>query len=122
MKKTAAAKSVDGYIRAFPKDVREILEKFRNTIKKAAPEAEGTISYRMAAFKFRGVIIAYFAAFKEHVGFFPPVPNAFRKESSAYAGPKGNLRFPMDQPVPWGLVKRIIEYRVKEIAGEKAKK
>lgn len=122
MKKAAAAKNVGAYIQARPKDVRAILEKFRETIRKAAPGAEETISYRMPAIKFKGAIIAYFAAFQHHVGFFPPVPPAFRKESAAYAGPKGNLRFPMDRPVPWNLVKRIIEYRVKEIAGKKPKK
>ncbi|MGH9756218.1 MAG: iron chaperone [Candidatus Acidiferrales bacterium] len=122
MKRAATAKTVGEYIRARPKDVRAILEKFRETIRKAAPEAEESISYRMPAIKFRGAIIAYFAAFQHHVGFFPPAPNAFRKETSAYAGPKGNLRFPMDEPIPWNLVKRIIESRVKEIAGKKPKK
>ncbi|MGH9724968.1 MAG: iron chaperone [Candidatus Acidiferrales bacterium] len=122
MKRAAAAKTIGEYIRARPQDVRAILEKFRSTIRKAAPEAEETISYRMPAFKFRGAIIAYFAAFQHHVGFFPPVPHEFRKEASAYAGPKGNLRFPMEEPIPWNLVKRIIEYRVKGIAGKKPKK
>ncbi len=121
MKKTVAAKNVSEYIRARPRNVRAILEKFRKTIRKAAPGAEETISYRMPAIKFKGAIIAYFAAFQHHVGFFPPVPNAFRKEAGAYAGPKGNLKFPMDEPIPWNLVRRIIEYRVKEIAAKKAK-
>lgn len=121
MKKTAATKNVSEYIRARPRNVRAILEKFRKTIRKAAPGAEETISYRMPAIKFKGAIIAYFAAFQHHVGFFPPVPNAFRKEAGAYAGPKGNLKFPMDEPIPWNLVRRIIEYRVKEIAAKKAK-
>lgn len=121
MKKAAAAKNVGAYIRARPKDVRAILEKFRETIRKAAPGAEETISYRMPTIKFKGAIIAYFAAFKHHVGFFPPVPTALRKEAGAYAGPKGNLRFPIGEPIPWNLVRRIIEYRVKEIAAKKAK-
>lgn len=122
MKNAAAAKTVSAYIAARPPKVRAILGKFRKTIQKAAPEAEEKISYRMPSFKFRGVYIAHYAAFTHHVGFFPPVPDAFRKETSAYAGPKGNLKFPMDQPVPWDLVRRIIEFRVKEIAGKKAKK
>lgn len=118
MKKAAAAKSVEAYIRARPKDVRAILEKFRKTIRSAAPGAEETICYRMPAFKFGGVYIVYFAAFQHHVGFFPPVPQAFRKEAAAYSGPKGNLRFPMNRAVPWDMVKRIIEFRVKEIRGK----
>ena len=108
-------KTIDEYIRSCPQDVRGILEEMRRTIRRAAPDAGETISYRIPAFKLNGKILAYFAAFKKHIGFYPPVPKAFVKEVSPYAGPKGNLKFPLDKPIPYDLVKRIVVFRRKEV-------
>jgi len=81
---------MDEYIKAFPKDVQSVLEKIRQSIRKAVPEAEETISYRMPAFKLKGRVVVYFAAFRTHIGLFPPAPREFKKEVSKYEGPKGN--------------------------------
>ena len=114
-------KTIDEYISTFPKKTQDILEKVRKTIKKAAPEAEELISYQIPAFKLKNNYLAYFAAFKNHIGFYPPAPKAFKKEVTQYEGPKGNLKFPIDKPIPLGLVQKIVKYKVKE-SFEKGKK
>lgn len=108
-------KSIDEYIAGFPRDIQEILEKIRMTIRKAAPDAEETIKYDMPTFTLKGNLV-HFAAFKKHIGFYPPVtgPEKFKAQLSAYAGPKGNLRFPLDQPLPYDLIREIVMFRVKE--------
>ena len=108
-------KNIDEYIVGFPQDVQEILEKIRSTIKKAAPDAEETISYQMPAFKQNGILV-WFAAFKNHIGFFPKVSaiEAFKDELSGYELSKGTIRFPLNKPIPFDLVKRIVMFRVKE--------
>jgi uncharacterized protein YdhG (YjbR/CyaY superfamily) len=108
-------KNIDEYISGFPKDVQEILEKVRATIKKAAPEAKETISYRMPTFTLNGNLV-YFAGFKNHVGFYP-VPSGieqFKEELSVYKQGKGSVQFPLDKPMPLDLIRRIVEFRVKE--------
>ena len=110
-----APKTIDEYIAGFPKDVRMILEQIRETIKKAAPNAEETISYQMPAFRLKGYLV-YFAAHKNHIGFYP-MPSAiekFKKELSVYEGAKGSVKFPMDKPMPLGLIGKIVKFRVKE--------
>jgi uncharacterized protein YdhG (YjbR/CyaY superfamily) len=111
----SAPRSIDEYIAAFSPEVRAILEKIRRTIGEAAPGAQETISYRIPAFKLNGTLV-YFAAFKNHIGFYPPVAGDARLEKavSPYAGEKGNLRFPLDQPIPYGLIARIVKLRVKQ--------
>jgi uncharacterized protein YdhG (YjbR/CyaY superfamily) len=111
----AAAASIDEYIAAFPPEVRAILERIRRTIRKAAPKAQEAISYRIPAFKLNGTLV-YFAAFKNHIGFYPPIRGdaKIQKAASAYAGEKGNLRFPLDEPIPYGLIERIVKLRVKQ--------
>jgi uncharacterized protein YdhG (YjbR/CyaY superfamily) len=111
--------TIDEYIKTFPRDVQSILEKMRRTIRKAAPEAEETISYQIPTFKLNGNSITHFAAFKKHIGLYPPAPTAFKKQVSAYEGPKGNLRFPTDKPIPYDLVTRIVLFRKKEILVKK---
>ena len=108
-------KNIDEYIASFPKDIQEILEKIRMTIRKAAPDAQETIKYGMPTFTLKGNLV-YFAAFKEHIGFYPPVKGMekFRKELSAYEGPKGSLQFPLDKPIPYHLIGEIVSFRVKE--------
>ena len=111
----AAPKSIDDYIAAAPPDVRPILEKIRLIISAAAPGAQEVISYRMPAFRLHGILV-YFAAFKAHIGLFPPVSGdaSLKRALAPYAGPKGNLRFPFDQPIPYPLIKRIVLLRVKQ--------
>ncbi len=114
--KQTAPKTIDEYIAGFPNDVQEILEKIRRTIRKAAPDAEETIKYQMPTFTLKGNLV-YFAAFKKHIGFYPPTSTGsakFKKELSVYEGAKGSLRFPLDKPIPFGLISRIVKLRVKE--------
>jgi len=109
-------KNTDEYIETFPKDVQNILEKMRQTIKKAAPEAVEAISYQMPTFKLNGKNLMHFAAFKNHIGFYP-IPSgieAFKEELSLYKQGKGSVQFPMDKPIPYDLVKKIVDYRAKE--------
>jgi len=110
---------MDEYIKAFPKDVQSVLEKIRQSIRKAVPEAEETISYRMPSFKLKGRVLVYFAAFRKHIGFYPPAPREFKKEVSKYEGPKGNLKFPTDEPIPYDLITRIVLFRKKAILDRK---
>jgi uncharacterized protein YdhG (YjbR/CyaY superfamily) len=105
-------KTIDEYIASYPPDVQEILQKIRRTVRGAVPDAEETISYRMPAFRKKKILI-YFAAFKNHVGLYPPVKGdaALLKAVAPYAGEKGNLRFPLDQPIPYELIERIVKLR-----------
>ncbi len=109
-------RTIDDYIKTFPNDVQSILEKMRQTIKKAAPEAVEAISYQMPTFKLNGKNLVHFAAFKNHIGFYP-IPSgieAFKKELSSYKQGKGSVQFPIDKPIPYDLVEKIVKYRVKE--------
>jgi len=114
--KQTAPQNIDDYIAAFPKDVQAILEKIRLTIRKAAPDAEETISYQIPTFTLKGKYLVYFAAYKKHIGLYPaPRGNAeFKQELSGYDGGKGTVRFPLDKPIPFGLIRRIVKFRVKE--------
>ena len=111
---------IDGYISQFPARVRAVLEKVRETIRGAAPDATEVISYQMPAFKGHGILV-YFAAWKNHVGLYPPISGdkALEDAVARYAGPKGNLQFPLDEPMPHGLIRRIVKLRVRQDA-EKA--
>jgi uncharacterized protein YdhG (YjbR/CyaY superfamily) len=108
-------KSVDEYIKTFPKDIQKILESVRQTIKNAAPDAEESISYQIPTFKLNGNLV-HFAAFKNHIGFFPTSSaiKKFNQELSSYNTSKGTIRFPFDKNIPFGLIKKITKYRVKE--------
>jgi len=108
-------KSVDDYVEAFPKNIQECLQEVRQTVRKAAPEAEETISYQIPAFRLHGILV-YFAAFKNHIGFYPTSSGirAFKKELSRYEGSKGTVRFPVGKPLPLALISRIVKFRVKE--------
>lgn len=107
--------SIDAYVAAAPAAVRPMLKEIRRTIRTAAPGAEEIISYRMPAFRQHGILV-YFAAFKQHIGLFPPVSGDARLEKAVapFAGPKGNLRFPLDRPIPYALIERIVRLRVKQ--------
>ncbi len=108
--------SIDEYIDSFPDNVQVILEKMRQTIRWAAPEAKEAISYQMPTFKLNGKNLVHFAAFKKHIGFYPTPSGieSFQKELSLYKGAKGSVQFPLDRPIPYELVKKIVIYRVKE--------
>ena len=111
----SAPGTIDEYIAAFPADVQSILKKIRLTIREAAPQAEEKISYKMPAFALDGDLI-YFAAFKKHIGVYPPVrgDEKLSKALSRYRGEKGNLKFPLDERIPYGLITRVVKFRVKE--------
>ena len=108
--------TIDEYIAATPPAVRPILKEIRATIRKLVPDAEERISYRMPAF-FRGGVVVYFAAFQKHIGIYPPVQGdeKLAKDLARYRGPKGNLQFPLDEPIPYGLIRRVVRARVKEL-------
>ena len=108
-------RNVDEYISSFSPEIQAVLEKVRATVRKAAPMAQETISYGIPAFTLNGVLV-YFAAFKKHIGVYPPISGDARlKEAVApYAGEKGNLRFPLDQPIPYNLIGRIVKLRMKQ--------
>ncbi len=107
--------SIDAYIAGFPPDVQAILQQIRRTIHEAAPDAQEAISYQMPTFKLKGNLV-HFAAFKNHIGFYP-VPSgiaAFQDELAVYKQGKGSVQFPLDQPVPYDLIRRIVVFRAQE--------
>jgi uncharacterized protein YdhG (YjbR/CyaY superfamily) len=119
----AAPQTIDQYIADFPEDIQQILQKIRATIKKAAPGAEETMKYQMPTFMLKGNLV-YFAAFKKHIGFYP-VPTGiekFKKELSVYKTAKGSVQFPLDQPMPYDLITKIVKFRVKENSARAAAK
>ncbi len=113
--KQTSPKDIDEYIARFPEDIQEILEKLRMTIREAAPEAEERISYQMPTFALKGNLV-HFAAHKSHIGFYPTPSGIeeFEKELSPYVGGKGSVKFPLDQPIPYDLISKIVRFRVKE--------
>ena len=122
-KDTAIPKSFEEYFFRFPAEVQVKLEELRQTISKTAPGAEEVISYKMPAFKYHGMLV-YFAAYKNHIGFYatPTGHTAFKKELSVYKEGKGSVQFPLDQPLPLGLVSKIVKFRVKENREKEKKK
>jgi uncharacterized protein YdhG (YjbR/CyaY superfamily) len=113
--KKKQCKTIDEYIKKFPEDVQNILENMRKTIHDAAPDAEETISYQIPTFKLNGNLV-HFAAYKNHIGFYPAPSGieAYKKELSMYKGAKGSVQFPIDKPVPYDLVRKIVLFRVQE--------
>jgi uncharacterized protein YdhG (YjbR/CyaY superfamily) len=107
--------SIDDYIATFPEETQKILKKIRGTIKAAAPDAEEKISYQMPTFAQKGNLV-HFAAFKNHIGFYPTPTGIekFKKELSVYEGAKGSVQFPLDKPIPYDLISKIVKFRVKE--------
>ena len=109
-------KTVDEYITLQPKNVKPLLQQLRKTIKEAAPDAEELISYNMPGYKLKGMLV-YFAAWKEHIGFYgasATLVEKFKKELSGYEITKGTIKFPLDHPLPLALVTKIVKYRAKE--------
>ena len=113
--KRKAPATIDEYVADFPKNIQEVLEKLRATIRKAAPGAEETINYAIPTFTLNGNLV-HFAAFKNHIGFYPAPSGieAFKKELSVYEGAKGSIKFPIDKPLPLALITKIVKFRAKE--------
>ncbi len=109
-------RSIDEYIAAFPTETQIVLEQIRATIKNVAPDAEETISYGIPTFKLNNTYVVYFAGFKNHIGFYPaPVAvEAFQKEFESYKTGKGSIQFPLDRPMPFDLITRIVQFRIRE--------
>jgi len=108
--------TIDEYIAAFPEETRKILEKLRRTIRRAAPGAEEAVSYQMPTFKLGGRNLVHFAAWKNHVGLYPQPSGtaAFQKDLARYKWAKGSIQFPLNEPLPYDLIKKIVEFRVQE--------
>jgi uncharacterized protein YdhG (YjbR/CyaY superfamily) len=113
--KQNAPQNIDEYVAGFPTDVQKILQKIRMTIRKAAPTAEEAIKYQIPTFTMNGNLV-HFAAFKEHIGFYPAPTGIekFKKEVSIYGSGKGTLKFPLDKPIPYELISKIVKFRVEE--------
>ena len=117
-------KSVEAYFSVFPPTTQAILQELRTAVKQAAPEAKEMISYNMPSFQYYGMLV-YYAAYDKHIGFYPTPSGieAFKEELSAYKSAKGSVQFPIDEPLPLGLISRIVQFRVKEnLAKAKRKK
>lgn len=114
-------KSVDEYIAGFSPEVQAILRRVREVVRGAAPQAQEVISYRMPALKQNGILV-YFAAFKGHIGLYPPVSGdaQIQRAIAPYAGEKGNLRFPFTRPIPYDLIARVTEFRAKQDSAKAA--
>ena len=113
--KQTAPQNIEEYIAGYPKDVQAILEKVRMTISKAAPAAEEAIKYQIPTFILNGNLV-HFGGFKNHIGFYPTSTAIakFKDELSGYVGAKGSVQFPLDKPIPFGLISKIVKFRVKE--------
>ena len=120
-------KTIDEFISQYPPEVQTILQKIRALIQKSAPGAEEAMAYGIPTFKLNSKNLVHFSAFKEHIGFYPTPAGIekFRKELSAYEGAKGSVKFPLTKPIPYALIGKITQFRVKEVMGhakEKGKK
>lgn len=107
--------NINAYIANFPEDIQQMLEQLRLTIKEVAPQADELISYGMPAFKWNGMLV-WFGAHTNHIGFYPRASaiEKFKKELSGYKGAKGSVQFPLNEPLPLALIKKITQFRVEE--------
>ena len=121
--KSATSKNIDEYIAGFPQNVQESLQRIRAIVREAAPDAEETLKYRMPTFVLGGNLV-HFAAFENHIGFYPTPSaiKAFGTDLEAYQSAKGSVQFPLQRPVPFTLIKKMVEYRVKEVRVKMAAK
>jgi uncharacterized protein YdhG (YjbR/CyaY superfamily) len=120
---TPAATTIDEYIAEFPSNVQHKLQDVRRVIRAAAPDAEDAIKYRIPKFVLNENLV-HFAAFDKHIGFYPTPSGiaAFKDELSAYHSAKGSVQFPLDEPIPLGLIRKIVKFRVKEVREKQAAK
>jgi uncharacterized protein YdhG (YjbR/CyaY superfamily) len=109
--------TINEYIKTFPEDVQIILEKISQTVREAAPDSTEAISYGIPTFKLNNIPLVYFAAWKNHIGFYPMLSpaKAFKRELSVYKQGKGSIQFPLDKPIPYRLVNKIVKFRAREI-------
>ncbi|PKA16451.1 iron chaperone [Leptospira haakeii] len=116
-------KSIDEYIKTFPKEVQSLLQELRKVIQEEAPEASEKISYQIPTFYLNGNLV-HFAAYKNHIGFYPGASGIakFKKEIDKYKNAKGSVQFPIDQPLPFTLVRKIVKFRVGEYKKKVPKK
>ena len=121
--KSTQTATINEYIAGFPESTQLILEELRTTIRKAAPDAQESINYGIPTFTLNGNLV-HFGGFKSHIGFYPAPSGieAFKKELSIYDGAKGSIKFPIDKPLPLGLITKIVKFRVKENVEKAAKK
>ncbi|PWG78489.1 iron chaperone [Pararcticibacter amylolyticus] len=112
---TDKPETIDGYISSFPEDIQKVLQEVRQTIRDAAPEASEAIKYAIPTFIQNGNLV-HFAAFKNHIGFYPTPAGTetFAEELSVFKTGKGSVQFPLDQPMPLDLIKRIVQFRIKQ--------
>jgi len=124
MNDQARATNIDEYIAKFPPEVQAVLRRIRLTIRKTAPTAQEKISYKIPAFRLYGRDLIYFGAFKNHIGLFPPVrgDEKLHKATAPYRGEKGNLKFRLDEPIPYALISRIVKFRAKQHLERQASK
>jgi uncharacterized protein YdhG (YjbR/CyaY superfamily) len=110
-----AVRTIDAYIAAFPNDVQAILEQIRMTIRETVPDAQETISYQMPTFTLNGQYLVHFAAYKKHIGLYPAPTGVteFHEALAVYGAGKGTLKFPLDQPIPFDLIRRFVAFRAK---------
>lgn len=122
MMKQTKMTTVDEYILQFPVEVQAILQTLRKSVKDISPEAEEKMSYQMPTYYLKGNLV-HFAAYKNHIGFYPTPADidAFKDELSDYKSAKGSVQFPIDKPIPFELIKRIVEFRVSEMNGDAVK-
>lgn len=115
-----SSSNVDEYISRFPSDVQKTLEKIRTTIRKAAPKAEETISYQIPAYKLNGKMLIFFAGFQKHVSVYPAPRGAveFKEELARYKGGKGTVQCPLDKPIPYDMITRIVKFRAAAVLAE----
>ena len=112
--------NIDAYIRTYPNDVQGLLERIRQVIHATAPKAEEAMKYGLPTFVLNGKNLVHFGGFKNHIGFYPTPSGItlFQKELSKYKGAKGSVQFPLDKPIPFALIKKIVQFRVKESAAK----
>lgn len=107
--------NIDEYIAMFPKEVQDKLREMRELIQETAPQAEETISYKMPTFRLNGILV-HFAAYKNHIGFYPTPSGieAFKDELSIYKHSKGSVQFPLEEPLPFDIIRKIVVFRINE--------
>ncbi len=120
MSNRSSATTIDEYIAEFPPDTRAVLEELRALIHGLAPEAVETISYAIPTFDLGSKHLVHFAGYEKHVGLYPAPSGmeAFKEDLKPYKTGKGSVQFPLDQPLPTGLIRRIVEFRLTEVTGE----
>jgi uncharacterized protein YdhG (YjbR/CyaY superfamily) len=123
VKKASAPSTIDEYIASAAPEVQPLLRKIRATVRKAAPEAEEAIKYQVPTFVLGGNLV-HFAAFKNHIGFYPAPSGMkkFERELAGYRSGKGSVQFPLDEPIPYALITEIVKFRVQEAAARPARK